>query len=215
MRIYNKKIRGHKRIWKDIDAWVSESKQLDVDYLESTNRSHVKVWVSPFSDLNLSRAQPVLPKGETRKKILAGLIEIFNSWEEELKKLNKPYYLAIWLFDKKVHKSQVVCAINSCLDFYETTFYRPEKKKDFPLENYGELSNQLKSFSWEYAWDEDYFTDQDLESSVDEFETVTDYHNQVRWYKRKLNAEPRKYLDKASNAQYYFIKEGDIFIGKK
>ena len=39
------------------------------------------------------------PKAELRLKIIEGLVEIYREWKLKLDKLNKPYYLKIWLLE--------------------------------------------------------------------------------------------------------------------
>ncbi|WAC03385.1 hypothetical protein N7U66_07585 [Lacinutrix neustonica] len=86
------------------------------------------------------------------------MLHIFNQWEEQLKKLETPYYLALWLYEPNLQKSQVVCSIGSCLDFYDRTFYKPDIQKQIPLINYGNFSEALSQFSWAHALDETFYT---------------------------------------------------------
>lgn len=127
-----KKIRGHKRIWKEIDNWVNYNKTLDLDYLKSRKRDYVKVWGSPFKNLSVLNSEFSPPKGKTRQKIIEGILEIFKKWETHLNSLDKPYYLKIWYFPHDVSKCQVVCAIDDFLSFYDITFYKPTIAKPFP-----------------------------------------------------------------------------------
>ena len=73
------------------------------------------------------------PKNKTRKKIIEGIFEIYNSWKNQLDSLNKPYYLKICFFPEDVSKCQVVCAIDEFIDFYDVTFYKPKINKPFPF----------------------------------------------------------------------------------
>ena len=121
-----KKLRGHNRIFKKIEKWKHENLHLDIDALESYQRNYVKIYVSPFSDISIAGREIPSPKGKTKKLILESLFEIHNSWEEQLKNLEQPYYLAIWLYEPNFKNSQVVCAIGDYLDWYNVTFYRPK-----------------------------------------------------------------------------------------
>ena len=100
-----KKLRGHKRILKEILKWKNDSLELDLKNLESYGRNYEKVWVSTYSNLSMSGSQVSSPKGKTRKMILESLLTIFNSWEAKVKELNKPYYLAIWFFDNNIENN--------------------------------------------------------------------------------------------------------------
>ncbi|WP_044403368.1 hypothetical protein [Lacinutrix sp. Hel_I_90] len=208
------KIKGHQRIWKEIDEWVAYNQDLDIDYLLRTHRSHVKVWVSPYSDLSSGRKSAVL-KGKTRKKVLAGLLDIFNQWEKQLKTLETPYYLALWLYEPHLHKSQVVCSIGSCLDFYDKTFYKPELQKQIPVTNYGHFSEALSEFNWTHALDETFYTPEDFEATPDEFYSLKEYRKHKKWAKRKLKENPRTVVDPISHTTYYFVPHGRVWIGQK
>ena len=210
-----KKLRGHKRILKEILKWKNDSLELDLKNLESYGRNYEKVWVSPYSNLSMSGSQVSSPKGKTRKMILESLLTIFNSWEAKVKELNKPYYLAIWFFDNNIEKSQVVCAIDQYLDFYNATFYRPERQLKIPIQNFGKFSKEIESFNWIYALDEGHFTKEDVEMTADEYYNKGEFREMQKWYKRKLKENLRTFVDKNTNEVTYFNKQGNIWIGKR
>ncbi len=65
-----KKIRGHHKIWKNIDSWVSYNKKLDLEYLVSRKREYVKVWVQPCFNISVLNSEFNPPKNKTKKKLL-------------------------------------------------------------------------------------------------------------------------------------------------
>lgn len=209
-----RKIRGHSRIQKDIEAWKNYNLELDFENLEDVKRDYCKIWVSPFGDISVSGSEIPLPKGKNRKLILEGLLAVFNSWEKQLKRLNKPYYLAIWLFEPDIVKSQVVCAIDEMLDFYNKTFYRPEKQLKMPAENHGAFKEEIETFNWVFAHDDNYFTNDDLKMEIDEYVSEEDYYASQKWYKRKLKENPRSFTDEYGRTSYY-IRRGTVWIGTK
>lgn len=210
----NKKIRGHRRIHDDIEKWKESNLELDIKNLEYSKREYCKVWVSPFSDISVTGSRISSPKGKNRKLILSSLLQIFDSWDAQLKNLKKPYYLAIWLFEPYIEKSQVVCVIDGMLNFYDITFFRPEQQLKMPTQNYGKLKEELDVFSWVYALDEHHFTNEDVEMTEDEYLTKEDYVASQKWYKRKLKSSPRNYTDEF-NSVTYSVKKGSIWIGTK
>ena len=209
-----KKIRGNKRIFKNIENWKQDCLNLDLENLERFQRNYEKVWVRPFSDLSISGSKIPTPKRKARKLILESLMAIFNSWESQLKTLEKPYYLAIWLYEPHLENSQVVCAIDGFLNFYDITFYRPEEQRKMPTQNYGALKNELDTFDWIYALDEDYFTTEDVAMSEDEYMTKEDYRASKKWYKRKLKEKVRSSTDTFGKTTY-FNKKGTVWIGTR
>ena len=209
-----RKLRGHNRIHKEIEHWKQENLNLNLDYLESSEREYCKVWVSPFSDISLSAAGIPKPKHKNRKLIFEGLLAIFTSWEKQLKALNEPYYLAIWLFEPHIEKSQVVCAIGSLLSFYDITFFRPKEQRNLATVNYGKFKNELDTFNWVYALDEDYFSKEDIERTVEDYMTKEDYTKMQKWYKNKLKNDLRTTTNPDGQTTYFY-KLGSIFIGTR
>ena len=126
----SKKIRGHKRIWKDIENWRLDNLDIDLaDYLlNCRNRCYSKIRVHPWSGLSLTKSITPQPNRKTKLKMIEGLLDIYENWKEQLDKLGQPYYLKIWFFEPRFSKSQVVCAIGDNIDFYENTFFKPDRK---------------------------------------------------------------------------------------
>lgn len=204
-----KKIRGHKRIWRDIDDWIDQNKKLDLDDIQQRQRDYTKVWITPFSNINVLNSKFSTPKGKTRKKVIAGIYEIYSNWKIQLETLNKPYYLKIWFFPNDVSKCQVVCAIDDFIHFYDKTFYNPKVEKKFP-----EL-NDLK-LEWEYRHQEHHITKEDI-GEPDDFLTFEDYlenKNYIENFMKNPNARITNYTNEAKETTtYYSIKECDVWIG--
>lgn len=202
-----KKIRGHKRIWKYINTWVEQNKQLDIEYLQSRQREYVKVWIQPFGNISVLNSEFAPPKGKTRKKIIAGLLEIHNHWKQQLDTLNEPYYLKIWFYDNDVSNSQIVCAINDCLDFYENTFHKPEESKPFPSDTLG--------LNWEYRHNENHFTIDDF-GEPDHFYSMKEYIDNKKMIEGIMkNPKTRisKHKDESGKTTtYYSIKYTDVWL---
>ncbi len=207
------KTRGNKRISKAIEDWKNHNLELDLEYLKSTQRSYCKVWVSPFANISVTGSEIPSPKGQHRQEIIKGLLDIYNHWEQQIKTLNKPYYLAIWLLEPRIEKSQVVCAIDSMIDFYDVTFYKPKEQREFPLQNYGKLQEQLQAFNWTYALDEDHFFQSDVDLEEDNYTSKKDYFDSQKWYKRKIKEGIRTVP--SNEDTFYAIRKGIAWIGTK
>lgn len=212
-----KKIRGHKRRWKDIDRWVETHKNLDLDYLKEYQRDYAKIRVHPWSGISGTNSQTPEPTRQTKTKILSGLIEIYDSWKNELDKLGERYYLKIWLFEPRFSNSQVVCAIGDCLDFYENTFFKPEESKELKMGNYGHLSKEVASFNWEHRLDEDHF-DNSEPGDPELYATPADYKEIKKWFENMLKKPHRttKFNEPIGEAtESYSFKKGDVWLGEK
>ncbi|MDN4617549.1 hypothetical protein QCD85_05535 [Paenibacillus sp. PsM32] len=103
---YNKKkIRGWKRRIKQIEDWKQRYIHLDIEQLERHHRDYVKLWINPFYQLT-KRNPPVW----YARLIFGAMIEVYESWYQQLKLLNEPFYLKIWLYDPNFISSQIVVA---------------------------------------------------------------------------------------------------------
>jgi len=215
--VKTKKIRGQKRRWKEIDHWVQSSKNLDLDYLKASHRDYAKIRVHPWSGISIATSQIPEPTRATKIKILNGLIEIYDSWKQELDKLGEPYYLKIWLFEPRFSNSQVVCAIGDFLDFYEITFFKPEHTKELASQNYGQLENEISKFKWEYRLDEEHF-DNSMPGNPESYLTLEDYEEDKKWVRKMLKKAHRttKYKEPIGEATAsYSFKKGSVWLGQK
>jgi len=212
-----KKIRGHKRRWKDIDQWISNYKNLDVDDLKAYSRDYAKIRTHPWSGLAVTNSIIPQPSGETKRRIIQGLIDIYNEWEKRLDQLKEPYYLKIWLFEPRFTQSQVVCAIGDEINYYENLFHKPTDEKQLRPGRYGQLEAQLKDFNWDCRWDEDQFYDTEI-GAPDDYESIKNYEEHKRWVENLLKKPHRTEKlsgpDRDATEAYYF-KKGNIWLGQK
>ena len=210
MRI--KKIRGHKRIWNEVENWRKANLKLDLEYLKQNERDYAKIWIHPFSGISLTNSQNPEPKAETKKRILNGLIDIYESWKNQLEELNEPYYLKIWLYEPRFSKSQVVCAFGNSLDFYHTSFNSPENRKEFKAELYGNIKNRLNNFKWELHLDEEFLFSSELRNPED-YENEKDYLEEQKWFNDRLKKKHSKetLMDKTES---YSFEIGKVWIGE-
>ncbi len=212
-----KKIRGHRRRWNEIDQWVETYKNLDIENLKERQRAYVKIRVHPWSGLSLINSQTPEPRGQTKTKMLGGLIEIYDSWKKELDKLGENYYLKLWLFEPRFADSQVVCAISDYVDFYENTFFQPVDSKKLNTTNYGQLKNAMESFNWDYGLDEAHYDDSEP-GPPEIYATSADYEEAKRWFEKMLKKPHRtKKFEKpiGGATESYSFKKGDVWLGEK
>tara|TARA_Y100000034_G_scaffold137038_1_gene219264 strand:- start:206054 stop:206680 length:627 start_codon:yes stop_codon:yes gene_type:complete len=203
-----KKIRGHKRIWREIDHWFDRCKDLDLEYLKQNQRDYIKVWVPPYQNISILNSTFEPPKGETRTKIVNGIFTIYERWKSQLDTLNEPYYLKVWYYPHDVSKNQVVCAIGEALQFYDNTFFNPNKMQTFP--------ENPRNLKWELHHQEIHVSEYDLEEP-EMFASMEDYREHTRWVQRIMQ-HPDARITKSLNSEnkeitYYSLKECDVWIG--
>ena len=210
-----KKIRNHNRIWKEIEEWRKANLHLNLQDLRFREREYLKIRIHPFSSISLLESNFPEPEGKTRKLILNGLLDIYNSWEQQLETLGEPYYLKIWLYDPRFSRSQVVCAIGSVVDFYKHTFHQPDNSKEFPEELLGNARGKAKDFKWEYALDEEHL-DENFIGEPEEFLSEEEYFKNRKWFRSKLKGRHRRITEgnpDGSNTTYYSFSYGRVWLG--
>ena len=132
-------------------------------------------------------------------------------------KLEKPYYLKIWLYEPRFSKSQVVCAVDERIELYENNFFRPENKKVFRSQNYEHISERLKIFNWDYFLDEDHF-DNCFVGEPELYTSKWTYTKAKKWFNKLLKKPHRvdKHAEPDSDiTELYSFKRGDLWIGEQ
>lgn len=210
-----KKIRGGKRRLKAIKLWVANYKYLELDYLRTYEKDHVKFRVAPWGRFIINNIEFAQPKKALKKELINGLIEIYNSWQKQLNTLNTPYYLKIWLFEKEIKKSQVVCAIQSKINFYDNTFEKPNDdihtNKSFPFLKTHPLT---ADFNWDIALDNLYI-ENDFIQNPNEFHNEKDYLEAKKWF-NKVVLKQHKRIDTFGNNRSFYVLDNDIvWLGQK
>lgn len=208
-----KKIRGHKRIWQEINKWKNTYLQLDLENLKVNERDYVKIWIHPYNGLTLTNSQHPEPRAETKKRILNGLFDIYENWQNQLNTLNQPYYLKIWLYEQRFTKSQVVCAIGNSLDFYIKTFNTPTDDKVHSHNYTGDLKNRIDSFNWDHHLDEDFMLSTDI-GNPEDYDNQIEYLEDLQWFNKRLKKNHIKKTLK-DGTECYSFEMGNVWVGGK
>lgn len=149
-----------------------------------------------------------------KREFINGLVEIYTSWQDQLKKFNQPYYLKIWLFEKDLKKSQVVCAINSKIDFYENTFEKIDLKHSDKLFSFKNINPNLNDFQWEMALDNLYVED-DIIQNKNEYSTEKDYLQAKKWFNKVVLKEYKRIEIFEGNRSFYVLDNDVVWIGER
>jgi len=209
-----KKIRGLKRKVAKIQNWIDEYLELDIEHLSEYKYHYSKVYVQPWYNLSLTDSQIPEPKGKAKKEIIIGLEKIYNSWKAELEKSGKPYYLKIWLYEPRLSKSQVVCAIDEKIEHYENLF----KEADFK-QNSSSFTIELNSdFNWESKIDEEPYWESKLLWPIDQYERIEDSYSDRKLLTKLKKGNYRNQIIDSPNGNkdtIYFRPKGKLWIGEK
>lgn len=199
-----KKIRGWKRRIKHIEDWKQRYIHLDIEQLERYDRDYVKLWINPFYRLT-KRNPPVW----YARLIFGAMIEVYESWHEQLKLLNEPFDLNMWVYDPNFIYSQIVVAFRDQLHFYDHTFEPSPIEKGFPVHLYGKRL-AIEKFEWKLAIEADYYLLSELNEDIGlGFRTEKEIKNiQNKAYKQVT------IQSNSSENLLYSVQMGDVWIGE-
>lgn len=133
-----KKNRGLKRLLKPVEVWKNNNLNLNMKELEDKKNQYVKLNFSSFFHFFKSQTPPLW----YQRILLKALFDIYKSWFTELSKLNKLFYLKIWLMKNDFMLSQIVVGIDEDIDIYPSVF------KESPINQNASLNRMIKNFSF-------------------------------------------------------------------
>jgi hypothetical protein len=177
---------------------------LVLNYLRDYLRTYVKLWIHPF--YALVRTNPPV---WYNRLLLDAMIDVYLAWHEKMKKENEDFNLKIWLYNPRFIYSQIVVAYKDRLDFYDRTFEKRKKPKEFPYDKYHSLKRKLEEFEWELYIDTDYYDENDLNEWIIEGGST---EKEVLAIKKKayeinsIKSEIGTYLQ-------FSIDKGDVWLG--
>ena len=209
-----KKIRGFNRRIEGVKLWRDEALFLDTERLLRDNYEYTKVYVSPWDGFSLTNSQFPEPKSLVKNEILKALELIYENWKIELEKLNQPYYLKIWLYEPRISKSQVVCAIGEKIAYYEHLF----QDGNF-CQNNSSFTNSFSSeFQWEAKIDQVLYWQNDFLFPLESYVKAEEFYSDQKFLK---NLKKRNYYsEEFENVNgvkdvIYFQPKGKIWVGEK
>lgn len=177
---------------------------MDIEQLCRNNRDYVKLWIDPF--YRLTRLNP--PMWYSRL-ILEAMIEVYHSWSQQMKRLNEPFYLKIWLYNPHFINSQIVVAFRECLNDYDNRFDKSNDNKAFPSQLYGRILG-LQEFKWEHAIDSNDYWLSDLQEDIGlGFKTDKD----IEAIKNKAYKCETVKLSTGEDTVYN-VRVGDVWLGE-
>lgn len=88
-----------------IAHWRTEALPLDTDVLMQYEYTYTKIEVRPWLNKTGKNSTWAQPRHKLKRKILAALLDVYDSWEKQLQVISQPYYMKIWLFEPDFPRS--------------------------------------------------------------------------------------------------------------
>lgn len=153
-------------------------------------------------------------RGLIRKRIVELLFEIHDNWKVELEKLNKPYYLAIWLCEPQIIRSEVVCAIDDRIELYtDHWFDQSRKDQSIRKEAYGKSQDQLERFNWERKNLYDTHENDDYHWPKEKDKNTKQFYKDQRFYSRIKKTASK--ISDGEHGKTYYQRIGDVWVGSE
>ena len=199
-----KKNRGQNRILKTIERTIQDDSNLDMNFLNLE-----KYFNFQFDDWY---GDNVATTGKSRKFIIQNLFTIYFKWKAELLKQNKVFYLAMWLHEPRLIKSEIVCAIGDKIAYYQNeAFMESNNLIQLNPNHYGSLSEQFKKFDWSKKLDPEPYHEFEINWPKEQYALMKEYKSDKKFFK-KLVARRFHVVEKDSE-KIYFNPEGIVWVG--
>ena len=154
-------MRKHRILLKRLESFSLFEEEFDIESLKSEKYLYFQL------EDNFGEFQNSTIQGRIRKSVFKVLLKIYDNWKIELEKLEKPYYLAIWIDESELMLSQIVCGIGERIEFYENKYFNePYKDLELNLNQFGKLKTDLQDFNW---------------SSVTKFKKYNNFYKEGFW----------------------------------
>ena len=147
--------------------------------------------IAPFS--NLKRRNP---PGWYQRLYLESMFRVYDAWKAELEARGEPYYLAVWLYDKRFTNSEVVAAVGGRIRMYSEMFKQRSPEPRFP-----QFAERLRDrMSWASMWDSEIYESKEWTKGRRE--------NQFLARNHAVRLPDEKY-------EYYQVRYGTVWLGQK
>jgi hypothetical protein len=209
-----RKIRGHKRRQKQVEQWRLDNLQLKIDILEQFKKDHIDIVVHPWCDFSIINSGFASPKSKTKQLIINALLDIYDSLKIQLDKLDKPYYLKIWLYEERFTKSQVVLAIDNKIEFYQNCFSKPDMETQINKNTFGR-HKRIENYLWEERVDEQFYDNTTL-GDPEDYESLEDFIEAKKWFNNLMKKNHKTYYPENPTDdffEFYGFRMGKVWIG--
>lgn len=192
-----------------IQKWIDQK-----DYLDENQFDKQKLFEKKYLNYQIDDCYDYLDKieGKLRDDIFEVLFSTYLNWKEKLIDLNIPFYLGIWIYNPRLPKSEVVCAIDSKkIEYYKNDcFDISTKKKDIiDLKNF---KNEESSLIWTRKIDSDILKDWEINFPKENYENEQLWLEYQEYFKNFMSDSYK--IDQDENGKRYFKNVGEIWTGE-
>lgn len=192
---------------KGIQEWIEQK-----EYLNENRFDKEKLIDQKYLNYQIDDCYDYLDnvKGKTRNEIFKVLFNTYLNWKTELIDLNIPFYLGVWIYNPRLPKSEVVCAIgNEKIDYYQNKCFdvSNEQRNIIDLKNFKKEKDILV---WTKKVDFDTLEDWEINFPKENYENEQHWLEYQEYIKNFINSSYK--VDK--NKKRYYKNVGEIWTGE-
>ena len=133
---------------------------------------------------------------------LAVFLDLHARWEAALAARGEPFYLALWVFHPRFHRTQLVAALGE--GAYEQAFLPAPGAPPRPPALYDAPDYDLGALAWTPGLDTSYVLQSDLDA----------FPEDARWFERQRHRVADDHV--ASNGErVYALRAGTVWVGRR
>lgn len=194
---------------------IGIQKWIDKKYYREENRfNKEKLFEQEYLNFQIDDCYNYMENvvGKTRNDIFKVLFSTYSQWKIELNKLNIPFYLGVWIYNPRLPKSEIVCAIGKeKIDYYQNKCFdvSNEQKKIIDLKNFEKEKDTL---IWTKKIDFDTLEDWEINFPKENYENEQHWLKYQEHFKNFINNSYK--VDKNENGNRYYKNVGEIWTGE-
>mgnify|MGYP006105137399 FL=1 len=199
---FQKRIRG-------IQKWID-----DKYHLEENQFDKEKLFEQKYLNFQIDDCYDFIDnvEGKTRDEIFKVLFSTYSNWKMELNNLDIPFYLGVWIYNPRLPKSEIVCAIgNEKIEYYKNKcFDISSHQKD--IINLKEFKSEESTLVWTQKIDFNILEDWEIKFPKENYENEEHWIESQEHFKKFINDSYK--IENSEKGKIYFKNIGEIWTGE-
>lgn len=136
----------------------------------------------------------------------------YSNWKTELINLDVPFYLGVWIYNPRLPKSEVVCAIaDEKINYYQNKCFDISDKQKTPID-FRDFKNEVNTLVWTQKIDADILEDWEINFPKENYESEKHWAEYQEYYKDFINNSYK--IEEISNSKTFYKNVGEIWTGE-
>lgn len=152
-------------------------------------------------------------EGDIRDEIFKILFKTYAEWKARLLELKIPFYLGVWIYDPRLPKSEIVCAISKTkIDYYKSHCFDAVEESETMID-IGTFKAKKNELTWSQKIDAKTLEEWEINYPKENYESEKHWLKFQDYYKKFIQESYKTLTDKEEKKIYY-KRVGSIWIGE-